>query len=66
MGTITQRVEMGKIQKSYQESAVRAITDALDSDRITMDDIAVATSVARKLGSVKTNPTVKKFDNFQT
>ena len=30
-----------------QESAVRAITDALDSDRITMDDIAVATSVAR-------------------
>ena len=27
---------------------MRAITDALDSDRITMDDIAVATAVARK------------------
>ena len=30
------------------ESAVRAITDALDSDRITMDDIAAAVAVARK------------------
>ena len=49
MDTITQRVQIGEIQKSYQESVVHGITDALDSDRITMDDIAVATSVARKL-----------------
>ena len=50
MHTIKQRAQIGKIRNSYKkESAVRAITDALDSDRITMDDIAVATSVARKL-----------------
>ena len=52
MDTITQRVQVKSLKSknhAYQESAVRAITDALDSDRITMDDIAVATSVARKL-----------------
>ena len=43
---------------------MRAITDALDSDRITMDDIAVATSVARKLDLSKPILLLHQFGNM--
>ena len=45
--TTAQSEAMQDLVKWSLKGENRAITDALDSDRITMDDIAVATSVAR-------------------